>query len=68
MADKETKTSPAKLAANARWAAKNKEAIYFNRDKSAAKRFINKKADKESLRELQILIENRLKEIENNHN
>lgn len=67
MSEKETKTSPARLAANARWAKKNKEAAYFNRDKSTAKSFINRKADKESLRELQILIENRLKEIENNH-
>ncbi|MBC1290501.1 hypothetical protein [Listeria booriae] len=64
MTEQETKTSAAKLAANARWAKKNKETAYFNRDKSTAKSFINKKADKANLIELRALIDARLAEME----
>lgn len=64
MTEQETKTSAAKLAANARWAKKNKETAYFNRDKSTAKSFINKKADEANLIELRGLIDARLAEME----
>ncbi|WAO22021.1 hypothetical protein [Paenilisteria newyorkensis] len=64
MTEKETKQTPAQIAAKKKWNEKNREKNRLYRDKSAAKNFILKMADKDNLEELRALIDERLAELE----
>lgn len=62
MENKRKKTD-AEVKAQKNWESKNKEYSNYLKSRSTARSFINKKATKEDLTELQQLIINKLKEV-----
>jgi len=61
--ESQNKTSQAQLQAVKNWNSNNRELSNYIKYRSSAKTFINKKATIDDLKELQELINNRLKEI-----
>lgn len=60
------KKTDAQIKAQKNWNAKNREHSNYLKYKSSTKTFINKKASKEDLQELQTLISDRLREVSAN--
>lgn len=53
----------ARKRANSKWDSENKERVRYLQDRSKAKNFIIKKATKEDLEELKVLIEEKEREL-----